>query len=94
MKKLLTALLILFAIGCIAKVYAANTPPPCNQGDILTNGGSSRQGCYVVGPGLAVVTSGSSLLLTVTGSVVPSNAIIEENGPAIIEENGPYIVLE
>lgn len=76
-----------------ALVYAANTPPPCTSGALITNGGNGQYGCNYVGPGLAVVTSGSALYLTVTNTI-PSTAIIEENGPAIIEENGPYIVEE
>lgn len=86
-------LLCLSLLLITGTALAANTPPPCVPGALITNGGNGQYGCNLVGDGLAVVTSGSALYLTVT-STVPDTAIIEENGPPIIEENGPYIVEE
>lgn len=49
---------------------AANTPPPGNTGNIITNGGSGRYDIYTVGPGLQVV--GKELRATSSSSASPS----------------------
>lgn len=62
--------LILLLITLSFAATAANTPPPGNTGNIITNGGSGRYGTYTVGPGLSVV--GNALTATSTSSASPS----------------------
>ena len=93
MKTFLT-LFALIIILFVAHAHAANTPPPCTSGALITNGGNGQYGCNYVGSGLSVVTSGGALYLTATGGT-PSDSITTETGDPWVEENGTeYIVTE
>lgn len=85
MTRLLTLLLCLLL--CTFSAWAANTPPPGSNGNLIVNNGNGQYGVYVVGGGLAITTSGGVNFLnaTASGSAAPAgvNGAIQYNASGL-----------